>query len=174
MTTAAVGTDTDLIRAAGRGDAAALGRLFRDHWPGVHRLASTMVGDRAAADDIAQDVFERAFRGLGRFDGRSSFETWVHRIAVNRSIDHLRRRRPTIPLDQAPDAAAEDAVSDAFLRAAVLRLAPERRAVVVLRFWLDRTVPEIAALLDVPEGTARSRLARAMDDLRASMTEVPT
>ena len=166
-------SEHDTVRAAARGERVALTHLFREHWSGVHRLASGLVGSSSVADDIAQDAFERAFRSLARFDGRSSFRTWIHRIVVNRSIDEMRRTKPTVSIDAAGDLAApEHAPADAALRAAVGNLAPDRRTVVVMHYWLDYTLPEIAAILEIAEGTAHSRLARALKDLRSAM-EVP-
>ena len=173
MTSTQTRSEHDTVRAAARGERDALTTLFREHWGGVHRLASGLTGSQTAADDIAQDAFERAFRSLARFDGRSSFRTWIHRITVNRSVDEVRRTKPTVSIDDALDLAApEHAPADGALRAAVGNLAPDRRTVVVMRYWLDYTLPEIAAVLDVPEGTVHSRLSRALNDLRSAM-EVP-
>lgn len=173
MTMTTSRSEHDTVRAAARGERDALTDLFREHWSGVHRLASGLTRSTTAADDIAQDAFERAFRSLARFDGRSSFRTWIHRIAVNRSIDEMRRVRPTVSIDSAGDLAApEHGGSNEPLRAAVARLTPDRRAVVVMHYWLDYTLPEIASVLDIPEGTVHSRLSRALKDLRSAM-EVP-
>lgn len=81
--------------------------------------------------------------------------------------------RPTVSIDSAGDLAApEHGGSNEPLRAAVARLTPDRRAVVVMHYWLDYTLPEIASVLDIPEGTVHSRLSRALKDLRSAM-EVP-
>jgi len=105
-------------------------------------------------------------RGLPRFDGRSSFATWSYRIAVNASLDELRARsrrpRPGAEIDDGPPFAdRSDGVVDRLdLDAALLRLSPEHRAVVVLRDVCQLEYSEIAEVLHVPLGTVRSRIAR--------------
>ncbi|HJU48277.1 MAG TPA: sigma-70 family RNA polymerase sigma factor [Gaiellaceae bacterium] len=81
-----------LVRGAQQGDALALEALFRLHWPRAHRAAYLVVHDAAAAEDIAQESFLAAVRALDRFDRRRPFGPWLHRIVVNRAIDHARAR----------------------------------------------------------------------------------
>ncbi len=81
-----------LVRDAQRGSAAAFEELFRSHWPRAYRAALLVVGDAAAAEDIAQESFLAAVRALDRFDRRRPFGPWLHRIVVNRSIDWARAR----------------------------------------------------------------------------------
>jgi RNA polymerase sigma-70 factor (ECF subfamily) len=81
---------------AGSNDAAA--ELFRRHWTSSWRAAYAITASRAAADDVAQDAFQRAFRALPLFDGRRSFAAWLHRIVVNRAIDLVRSERRLGPL----------------------------------------------------------------------------
>lgn len=150
---------------------AAARRLFSEHWVTAWRTAFAIVGSRADADDIAQDSLVRAWERSNAFGGRSSFKTWLTRIVVNRSIDHLRRqarrREVTYPPTSLRDGGVSDASADgAAIRAAVWRLEPDRRASVVLRYWLGLAPGEIAAVLGVPLGTVHSRLSRALDDLR--------
>lgn len=167
------GDDTlvDRMRGGSRDAAAA---LFERHWSSAWRAAYGVTGSREAAEDVCQDAFIRAFGGVAGFDGRRPFAAWLHRIVVNRAIDHLRRERRHRSLDAAIEAIAPPpgAVDDPILAGAVADLAPDRRAVVVLRYGLDYTPPEIAALLDLPVGTVHSRLARALAELRTTM-EVP-
>ena len=80
------------VRDAQRGSAAALEHLFRSHWPRAYRAALLVVGDAAAAEDIAQESFLAAIRALDRFDRRRPFGPWLHRIVVNRAIDWGRAR----------------------------------------------------------------------------------
>src|SRR5438067_9877071 len=81
-----------LVRAAQRGSGEAFGELFRLHWRSAHRAAYLVVHDAAAAEDIAQEAFLSAVRGLHRFDRRRPFGPWLHRIVVNRAIDWSRSR----------------------------------------------------------------------------------
>jgi RNA polymerase sigma-70 factor, ECF subfamily len=166
-----------LIRAAQHGSEAAMEELFRLHWPRAHRAAFLVVHDRAAAEDIAQEAFLSALRALERFDRRRPFGPWLHRIVVNRAIDHARSRR--IRREVEPDEgiaddrpAAPDAggLSDELV-AALQTLAPEHRAVIVLRYLLDFTPGEIAETLGMPRGTVNSRLRRGLDRLSLVLEE---
>ena len=156
----------ELVARARAGSREAAEELFELHWPRAWRLASTLADSHAAAEDIAQEAFERAFRSLAAFDGRSSFATWLHRIIVNAALNARRREQR---LRAAPP--AEPASPDASLRDVVQKLPDDRRLVVTLRYWLDLTPTEIADLLEIPVGTVNSRLARALADLRTQMEE---
>lgn len=159
-----------LVRGAQAGSRADLEELFRRHWPPAYRAAYFVVYDRAAAEDIAQEAFMSALRALDRFDRRRPFGPWLHRIVVNRAIDWARsralRRELDIDLMDAGEEGGEEGFADRDeLEAVLAKLAPERRAVVVLRYVLGYTPGEIAGLLDLPRGTVNSRLRRALDDL---------
>jgi RNA polymerase sigma-70 factor (ECF subfamily) len=164
-----------LVREAQRGSAEALEELFRRHWRRAHRAAYLVVGDSAAAEDIAQESFLAAVRALDRFDRGRPFGPWLHRIAVNRAIDFARARalRAESALPAAGSEAAgetPDPISEE-LMAALGELSPEHRAVVVLRYVLEYTPGEIGEILDLPRGTVNSRLRRALDRLRPAIEE---
>jgi RNA polymerase sigma-70 factor (ECF subfamily) len=167
--------DARALRAARRGDEQELERLFRDHWPRAYRAAYLVVHDAAAAEDIAQEAFLLVIRTLDRFDRSRPFGPWLHRIVVNRAIDHARARklRGEVTSEAVPDPAAAPADDrfDAQLVDALAGLDPEQRAVVVLRHLLEYTPGEIAALLDLPRGTVNSRLRRGLDTLRERVGE---
>jgi RNA polymerase sigma-70 factor (ECF subfamily) len=168
-----VHAEADVIAAAQRGSVQALDGLYRCYWPIAWQWAYALTGNRDRADDLAQEAFVGAIRSLPRFDPERPFRPWLKRIVVNTGIDELRRlRRRELPLDwfddrEPADEAAREASDD--LVRAVRALAPSRRVVVVLHYWLDLPVDEIAALLNVPYGTAASRLSRALADLRATL-----
>jgi RNA polymerase sigma-70 factor (ECF subfamily) len=162
------------VHAAQRGDAHALERLFRLHWPKAYRAALVVVGDAAAAEDIAQESFLAAVRALDRFDRRRPFGPWLHRIVVNRAIDWSRARalrRELAPESGAQQPAPErgDSPYARELAAGLAALGPEQRAVIVLRYLLDYTPGEIAELLDIPRGTVNSRLRRGLDSLETAL-----
>jgi RNA polymerase sigma-70 factor (ECF subfamily) len=168
-------TDAALVRAAQGGSAEAVDELFRRHWPAAHRAAWLVVHDAAAAEDIAQEAFVSALRGLDRFDRRRPLAPWLHRIVVNRAIDWARARalRPETAADALPEPAAPEATDDIGpdLISALADLGPEHRAVVVLRHLLGYTPGEIATMLDLPRGTVNSRLRRALDALARALEE---
>jgi RNA polymerase sigma-70 factor (ECF subfamily) len=166
--------DPELIALAREGSADAAGALFDRYWVLAWSAAYAVTADRALADDAAQDAIQQAFRALDRFDETRPFAPWLKRIAVNRAIDQLRRRRK---LDVLGDESAvlhgwkvgEAADADLRLWAvadAVAALGAAKRTVVVLHYWLDLPVEEIAGVLGLPIGTVASRLSRALADLR--------
>jgi RNA polymerase sigma-70 factor, ECF subfamily len=159
------------VREAQRGSAPALEQLFRSHWPRAYRAALLVVGDAAAAEDIAQESFLAAVRALDRFDRRRPFGPWLHRIVVNRAIDWSRARalRRELGADLAAEPAAverEPTGRASELATALAALGAEQRAVIVLRYLLEYTPGEIAELLDLPRGTVNSRLRRGLDRMK--------
>jgi len=164
------GSEEELVAAARGGSQDAIGRLFALHWDRAWRVAHAVTGSAAAADDVAQDAFLRAIGALKRFDGRRPFAVWLDRIVVNGAIDALRRDRRLRPLEDARHVAARNGTpADPGVMRALAALRPERRAVVVLHYWLGYPLSEVAELLGVAEGTAHSRMARALGDLRTAL-----
>jgi RNA polymerase sigma-70 factor (ECF subfamily) len=164
------------VRAAQAGDALAMDELFKAHWSGAHRAAYLIVHDSAAAEDIAQEAFIAAIRALDRFDRRRPFGPWLHRIVVNRAIDHARSRsiRREVDAERVPEPAAPAAAREGYsdqTMAALAGLAPDQRGVVVLRHLLEYTPGEIAKMLDLPRGTVNSRLRRGLDELEQRLGE---
>jgi RNA polymerase sigma-70 factor (ECF subfamily) len=159
------------VRGAQRGSVADLEALFRIHWPRAFRAAYLVTHDAAAAEDIAQESFLAALRALDRFDRRRPFGPWLHRIVVNRSIDWTRARtlRAEVELHESLPAAPPDRPPRDDVLAALGRLAPEQRAVVVMRYLLEFTPGEIAEALDLPRGTVNSRLRRGLDSLEGEL-----
>jgi RNA polymerase sigma-70 factor (ECF subfamily) len=168
--------DAALVRAAQRGSEEAVEALFRRHWRRAHRAAFLIVRDPDAAEDIAQEGFLAALRALDCFDRRRPFRPWLHRIVVNRAIDHARAR--TLRREVGEEAAGEPAAAEAApgldpdLSTALAELDPEQRAAIVLRYLLEYTPGEIARMLDLPRGTVNSRLRRGLDQLAASLEGV--
>ena len=173
-----VGPDTvdidALVRAARGGDRGALDRLLRHQYDRMWAVCRRIVGNDADAADATQEAMLSVVRGLARFDGRSTFSTWCYRVAVNASLDELRRRRRRPALDDADgstgvgDGAAPDPGPAFDLRLAdrlrldeaLARLPEEFRVPVVLRDVCDLDYAEIAETLQIPPGTVRSRIAR--------------
>lgn len=164
--------DAALVRAAQGGDHGALDQLFRRHYDRVHGVCRRITGNDADAADATQEAMIAMVRGLTRFDGRASFGTWAYRIATNASLDELRRRRRR-PLvagrdhdhsDDHADPSAGERIEQFADRqqidAALAALPEDFRVPVVLRDVADLDYAEIAAILDVPVGTVKSRIAR--------------
>ncbi len=164
--------EATLVRDAQRGSRDALEELFRRHWPRAHRAAWLVIHDAAAAEDVAQEAFLAAVRSLDRFDRRRPFGPWLHRIVVNRAIDHARARdvrREVASADVLASGSAEDRPSDEVI-AALAALGPEQRAVIVMRHLLGFTPGEIARALGLPRGTVNSRLRRGLDAMRSEVS----
>jgi len=161
--------------------AAAFRGLIEAELDRAYRLATVILGDRYDAEDAVHDAAEAAWRRWSDLRDEQRFQAWFGKIVVNACRDRLRRRRrrrlveiPRLVLDKehpmAPDAADALALRDV-LRRAFEALSPEERIVVVLRYEADLTVPRVAELAGIPEGTAKSRLHHALRKLRAVMGE---
>jgi RNA polymerase sigma-70 factor (ECF subfamily) len=171
--------DHELIALAREGSADAAGALFDRYWTLGWRAAYAVTADRVLADDAAQDAIQRAFGALDRFDETRPFGAWLKRIAVNCAIDQLRRGRRLAPLDEAPPTLHAWSVGEApddelrlwAVADAVAGLGAAKRTVVVLRYWLDLPLDEIAGVLGLPLGTVASRLNRALAELRTVLEQ---
>jgi RNA polymerase sigma-70 factor (ECF subfamily) len=170
--------DAELIRLARGGSPEATSTLFERYWLLAWRSAYAVIGDQALAEDAAQDAVERAFGALGQFDEARPFGPWFKRIAVNLAIDHLRRsRRATLGDDFATfrvwtlGNSADEDVELWAVAEAVARLDMAKRMVIVLRYWLDLPLEEIAGVLGLPVGTVSSRLHRAVAELQSALKE---
>jgi RNA polymerase sigma-70 factor, ECF subfamily len=171
--------DTELIALAREGSTEAAEALFDRYWTHAWRSAYAVTADRTLADDAAQEAIEKAFGALGSFDDTRPFAPWLKRIAVNRAIDHLRRERRLEVLDDEHTtfhawAVGESAEEDIRLWAvadAVAALGAAKRIVVVLHYWLDLPLEEIAGVLGLPIGTVASRLARARAELQTVLED---
>ena len=159
--------DAGLVDSARRGDRKALERLLQLHFDRVRALCRRVMANDADTDDATQEALLAICRGITRFDGRSSFSTWIYRVTTNSCLDELRRkgRRPIAMADDVmPAATVEDRFTDDVadrleIDAALAQLSPDFRAAVVLRDLCQLDYEEIASVLDIPPGTIRSRIA---------------
>lgn len=173
--------DDRLVRlASGRRDNAAFAELVRRHQGKVRGLLLRLTNNQTLADDLAQDVFLRAYRGLVGFQGRSRFSTWLYRIAYNVFLNHRTRVRELAALPAgfencaaAPDTELSpdrcDLRSD--LAAAIAQLPDRYRVVVTLYYLEDVSYPEMAEVLDLPLGTVKTHLHRAKKLLRERLRD---
>jgi len=181
----------EVVRAVLAGEAARfeeIVNLFRER---LYRVAWRIARDPEDALDITQEVFLRAFRALCSWHGQARFSTWLHRIAINASIDYLRRqarqRDATESLDAMPPeqkaaiecrhAAPDQPRRQAYARelrqeilAAVRRLPPRQRRCFVLRYYHECAVREIAAVLGISDGAVKRHLYRAARRLRKELS----
>jgi RNA polymerase sigma-70 factor (ECF subfamily) len=141
----------------------ALERLLDDHEHHVFRMAMAMLDDRGRAEEVTQDVFVKLWQALPYYDGRAQPSTWLYAIARNTCLSAVRSEsyRRTVPLDQIDEPAAAPCAHDGSIRALVARLPAEQARVIVLFYWEDRSVDQVAQLLGIPPGTVKSLLYRA-------------
>jgi RNA polymerase sigma-70 factor (ECF subfamily) len=160
-------TDRALAAAAADGDRGAIDMLLARHLDRVHAVCRRILGNDQDALDATQDALIAIVRGIGSFDGRSRFTTWCYRVATNAALDEARRRkRRPVAVEDVPERASREVepgarVADALdIDAALSELPPEFRAAVALRDLEGLDYAEIAAVLGIPPGTVRSRIAR--------------
>jgi RNA polymerase sigma-70 factor (ECF subfamily) len=165
--------ERDLVIAARNGSSRALETIFDRYWTIVWRAAYAVTHRRELADDAAQDAFVSAGAALHRFDETRPLGPWLARIAVNRAIDLVRAEKHDEPLAEDVVSPSGEAATNHDLHAAVAALQRDRRAVVVLHFLLGFTLDETAEILEIPPGTAASRLSRALGDLHQTLEARP-
>lgn len=166
----------DIVKACHNGDRAAHRQLYDSCHQSVFRLAVRMVGPEDAAD-VTQQVFLKAYCSMGQFNGRSRFETWLYRLAVNESLQHLRRSRrwrhqqlDWEPMDESQP--GENAEREELLEQALARISPELRSIFLLREVEGLSYQDIAQALQIPEGTVGSRLNRARRELKQHLSDL--
>jgi RNA polymerase sigma-70 factor (ECF subfamily) len=162
-------SDEQLVKRCLTGDSRAAESLFCRHQNYVYRICLGMLGHAQDAEDAAQEAFVRAFSRLESFQGNSAFRTWLHRVTVTTCLDFLRRKKPSIPLDDliemeepkrpAPELRLEVAE-------ALDSLNPEERATLVLREADGLSYTEIADAMGCSVEAVRSRLYRARQHFR--------
>lgn len=167
-------SDARLVKRAARGDRDAFDDLVARHRDRVWAIALRMCRDRDDAEDVLQETFISAWRSLDGFGGRSEVTTWLYRIAVNKSHDVIARRRPTTALDELTEPAepvdgGEQRARQQAIGRALQTLSPEFRAVAVLCDILGLTPAEAGNVLEIPDGTAKSRLFRARAELARAL-----
>lgn len=148
-------------------------------------LIARITGDRAQAEDLAQETFVKAFRNLAAFDTTRRLSSWLFRIAHNTAIDAMRRSRPRAAMDAAHNASSAGSDEPAAppgpdpverqelgraLEAALAELRSDQRAAIVLRYENGLSFDEIGSVLGVPEATARSHVHRARKELARLLT----
>jgi RNA polymerase sigma-70 factor (ECF subfamily) len=176
-------TDQLLIRRAIQGDERALRMLWSQHAPHIDAVVRRLVGDPELAADIAQDVWMQIFRALPSFRGDAQFGTWAHRIAVNRTLNALRKSRRIAKVETAIEeetAAVELDSERAFLAASIeqaaARLPNGARTVFLLHDVEGYTHEDIARELGITPGASKSQLFKARAKLRrllAHLVDVP-
>jgi len=179
--------DAKAIERLKQGDIGGLESLVRYYYVPAVRAAALVTRDRALAEDVVQSAFLRVYERIGQFDASRPFAPWFLRLVVNAAIDAVKRQGRNLSLDSlqsseageelpletwladpnpGPEQVAGEAEMQEMVRAALARLSPEQRAVIVLRYYLGYSESAMAQLLSSPPGTVKSRLNAARARLR--------
>jgi RNA polymerase sigma-70 factor (ECF subfamily) len=167
-------SDSELMRQVRGGRTVALATLFERHHTRVYRYCLRMTGNRAAAEDLVQDVFMKMLKYKATFKEDSELVPWMFGIARNSCLAHLKRRAAeqvpaTVPAEEVPEEPHDephDQRQTELVRQALLKLPPERREVLVLSRYEYKSYDEIARVLDCSVGAVKVRVHRAMKQLR--------
>lgn len=167
--------DRDLLRAHVEGDPDAFGELFRRHRDRMWAVALRTTGNRELASDCVQDAFISAFRRASSYRGDAAVTTWLHRIVVNACLDRLRRDKPTSILPEYELADRRDAHASVDVRLdvrqALDRLPEGQRLALILVDMHGLSVSEAAQVLEVAEGTVKSRCSRGREAMAQMLRE---
>lgn len=171
--------DRALVRRAQQGDQEAFAELVTCHQRYVYNLAYRLLREASEAEDLAQEAFLRAWRGLGNFRGEARFTTWLYRIVTNLCYNRLPSLRRQLlaadvddvdtlaqPSEEDPPAAIEAAERRAFLHRQIAALPDKYRLVITLFYLQEFSYQEIAQVLDLPLGTVKTHLFRARERLK--------
>lgn len=174
-----------LIECARSGDLDAFGRLYEAYGAGVYNVVVRMLGNADDAEDVRQEVFLKAHRSLYAFKGEAKFSTWLYRIATNVCLDEIRRRKPSASIDQMGEEGSWEPVeaglsgnpeqelgrklSQEAVQAALLKVAPHYRILIVLRHLDDKSYEEIAAIVGCSVNSLNVRLHRAREAFRKAL-----
>jgi RNA polymerase sigma-70 factor (ECF subfamily) len=179
-------TDAAVVALARDGDSEAFRALVERHSRAVYRLAHRMTGNASDAEDVVQETFLRAYRQLGRFESRANFGTWLHRIAVNCSIDLIRSRPHRESTHDAPDLEHFEAARSAEsghtperlmlgtevqerIQRAMDSLSRMERAAFVLRHFEGQSIEEISRSLGLKTNAAKHSIFRAVRKMRTAL-----
>ena len=154
-----------------------LEKLYKEHFPRVYRTAFFVTGDHQMAEDVAQEAFLKAFKNLHKLQERQKFGSWISVIASNHAVDQLRKNKKVFFTDNMETYGGEahaDNPTECWdmkelqqeVRDALTLLEPEEREIIVLKYFNELSIKEIAALVEAPSGTIKSRLFRAREKVR--------
>ncbi len=169
-----------LLTAVGAGDRDAAERLVQATYGTIYAALVRMCGNPDTAADLTQDTYRRAWKALDGFEGRSRFSTWLYRIAYTTFLNHVRRPRRLLPMEEGidpedpspgPEARAGDDARTRRLRRAVLALPDEERYLVSAHFWGERTLTSLAQQAGITPPGLRKRLHKALGRLAVMLED---
>jgi len=172
--------DQHRVQAVADGDHQAFAAIVKKYEPMIAKVVIGMLGNKADADDVGQETFIRFYRSAGQFKGDAALGTYLSRIAINLSLNELKKRKSKQWLSFEDKFNSHPKTEDTFKQAdaaelvnkALEELEPEFRSVVVLRLMQGFSTKETAQILEMPLGTVLSRLSRAQEKLRVIITRL--
>jgi RNA polymerase sigma-70 factor, ECF subfamily len=183
--------EQELVNRARDGDDAAFAGLVEIYWSPIYRYLLRLAGDVQGAEDLTQETFFKAYRGLGKMQGQLQFRPWLYKIATNLAISHARRKKwwgwlsldrlkaaeiePDADLPDAAPSPADLTLQDETSRAVaetLRKLPPEQTALLLLRFYHDLEIDEIGQILGLNENAVRARLHRARLAFRRQFEQI--
>ncbi len=175
-----VDNEKELLEQAAKGNSEAFSQLFLTYKTLVYRVVYRLLRIQEDVDDAVQQTFIEVYKSLPGYEGKSKFTTWLYRIAVNVSIQHLRKRRNDTFSDFDPEILASESNKDNLesmelhkqIETALDSIPFKKRIVVMLHDLEERTMEEIAAILNIPLGTVKSRLFHGRDEIRKKLHKI--
>lgn len=165
--------DNTLVQGCLGGDEHAFEILVLRYQGPIYNAVLRMVHDREDASDLTQSAFLKAYRQLSRFDPRYKFFSWLYRIAINESLNHVKRQSRQEPLeddcassDRDPENRLVGSEVSRYVQVALMKIGADYRAVLVLRHFHDLSYEEMATVLGIPEKKVKSRLFSARRQLK--------
>lgn len=176
------------IKRVKKGDHAAYEEIVKVFQNRIYQHCFRMIGNVHEAEDLAQEVFIRAYVNIHSFDNSRNFSTWIYRIATNLTIDRLRKRKPDYYLDaeikgteglnmysqiaaseQLPEDEVERLEFQNDIHQKILGLPPIYRSIIILRYLEEFSLSQISEILDIPLGTVKTRIHRGREALRKKL-----
>lgn len=171
--------DISIIKQCLDGETAAFGTLIDRYQGPLFNTALRMTGDKEEAADLTQNAFVKAYERLGEYRTEHKFFSWIYRILVNETINHLKQRKQTQSLEvetssneKLPDEEFDSKRQSARIEKALRELNFEQRLVIVLRYFNDMSYQEMSGILSLPEKTVKSRLYSARQNLGALLDKM--
>lgn len=169
-------SDAVLVARCVQGDSQAFDDLVLKYQKTLFNTALRMTGDFDTAEEVTQEAFVKAYQRLGTFDQRFRFFSWLYRILINETLDQLERRKRHEALsdwmtssEPGPAELQERSDAEEMLREALLAVAPEQRALLLLKHFEELTYEEIGVILEIPVKKVKSRLFTARMQLKAAL-----
>ncbi len=172
--------DIEYIQRVQNGDTVAFRYLVAQYQDMVFTIALKIVGSKEEAEDVAQEVFVKCFKSLNRFNQKSQFSTWLYRITYNHSIDTLKKNKNNyatlelkdhvhnkVPINDAAEVGIDNKMLQAILKDAIDQLPAEDRVIIILYYYDDQPLKEIASIIGIKENHAKIKLHR----IRAKLQE---